>query len=75
MLGLYGSADQGIPHGAGRALRAGLKAFGNDAKSTIHVYEGMPHAFNADYRPSYRKEAADDGWKRMLAWFKKNGVA
>ena len=46
-----------------------------DKKSQIHVYEGMPHAFNADYRPSYRKEAADDGWKRMLAWFKKNGVA
>ena len=52
-----------------------LKAFGNDRKSQIHVYEGMPHAFNADYRPSYRKEAADDGWKRMLAWFNKNGVA
>ena len=34
-----------------------------------------PHAFNADYRPSYRKEAADDAWKRMLAWFKKHGVA
>jgi carboxymethylenebutenolidase len=75
VLGLYGSADQGIPMDHVERLRAGLKAFGNDAKSTIHVYEGMPHAFNADYRPSYRKEAADDGWKRMLAWFKKNGVA
>jgi carboxymethylenebutenolidase len=75
VLGLYGSADQGIPLEHVERLRAGLKAFGNDKKSTIHVYEGMPHAFNADYRPSYRKEAADDGWKRMLAWFKKNGVA
>jgi carboxymethylenebutenolidase len=75
VLGLYGSADQGIPLEQVERLRAGLKAFGNDRKSTIHVYEGMPHAFNADYRPSYRKEAADDGWKRMLAWFKKNGVA
>jgi carboxymethylenebutenolidase len=75
VLGLYGSADQGIPMDHVERLRAGLKAFGNDAKSTIHVYEGMPHAFNADYRPSYRKEAAADGWKRMLAWFKKNGVA
>ncbi len=75
VLGLYGSADQGIPMDHVERLRAGLKAFGNDAKSTIHVYEGMPHAFNADYRPSYRKDAADDGWKRMLAWFKKNGVA
>jgi carboxymethylenebutenolidase len=75
VLGLYGSADQGIPMEHVERMRAGLKAFGNDAKSTIHVYEGMPHAFNADYRPSYRKEAADDGWKRMLAWFKKHGVA
>jgi carboxymethylenebutenolidase len=75
VLGLYGSADQGIPLEHVERLRAGLKAFGNDRKSQIHVYEGMPHAFNADYRPSYRKEAAEDGWKRMLAWFKKHGVA
>ena len=75
VLGLYGGADQGIPLEHVERLRAGLKAFGNDKKSQIHVYEGMPHAFNADYRPSYRKEAADDGWKRMLAWFKKHGVA
>ena len=75
VLGLYGGADQGIPLERVEMLRAGLKAFGHDRKSQIHVYEGMPHAFNADYRPSYRKEAAEDGWKRMLAWFKKNGVA
>jgi carboxymethylenebutenolidase len=75
VLGLYGGADQGIPLDHVNRMRAGLHAFGNDKKSQIHVYEGMPHAFNADYRPSYRKEAADDGWKRMLAWFKKNGVA
>jgi carboxymethylenebutenolidase len=75
VLGLYGGADQGIPLERVEMLRAGLKAFGKDKKSIIHVYDGMPHAFNADYRPSYRKEAAEDGWKRMLAWFKKNGVA
>jgi carboxymethylenebutenolidase len=75
VLGLYGGADQGIPLAHVERMRAGLHAFGNDKKSQIHVYEGMPHAFNADYRPSYRKEAADDGWKRMLAWFKKHGVA
>ena len=75
VLGLYGGADQGIPLERVEMLRAGLKAFGNDKKSMIHVYDGAPHAFNADYRPSYRKEAAQDGWKRMLAWFKKNGVA
>jgi len=73
VLGLYGGADQGIPLERVEMLRASLKASGK--KSMIHVYEGVPHAFNADYRPSYRKEAAEDGWKRMLAWFRKNGVA
>jgi carboxymethylenebutenolidase len=75
VLGLYGGADQGIPVAHVERLRAGLLAFGKDKQSPIHVYEGMPHAFHADYRPTYRKEAADDGWKRMLAWFKKHGVA
>src|SRR6185295_16618798 len=76
VLGLYGGADQGIPQEQVDKLSAALKASGNKkAKdSTIHVYPGMPHGFNADYRPSYRKDAAEDGWKRMLAWFKKNGV-
>ena len=41
----------------------------------IVVYPDAPHAFFADYRESYRKEAAEDGWKRMLAWFGRNGVA
>jgi len=75
VLGLYGSADQGIPVAHVERMRAGLQAFGYDKRSQIHVYEGAPHAFHADYRPTYRKETADDGWKRMLAWFKKHGVA
>ena len=74
VLGLYGGADQGIPLELVERMRAGLLAFGKDKQSIIHVYPDTPHAFNADYRPSYRKEAAQDGWKRMLAWFKKNGV-
>ena len=75
VLGLYGGADTGIPVDMVERMRAGLLAFGKDKESMIHVYEGMPHAFHADYRPTYRKEAAEDGWKRMLAWFKKHGVA
>jgi carboxymethylenebutenolidase len=75
VLGLYGGADQGIPLEHVERMRAGLLAFGKDKRSPIHVYPDMPHAFHADYRPSYRKEAAEDGWKRMLAWFKKHGVA
>ena len=75
VLGLYGGADAGIPLAHVERMRAGLLAFGKDKESIIHVYPDMPHAFHADYRPSYRKEAAEDGWKRMLAWFKKHGVA
>ncbi len=74
VLGLYGGADQGIPQAAVDKLNAALKAAGKDKASMIHVYPDMPHAFHADYRPSYRKEAAEDGWKRALAWFAQNGV-
>ncbi len=75
VLGLYGGADTGIPQNMVDRMNAGLLAFGKNKESMIHVYPDMPHAFHADYRPSYRKAAADDGWKRMLAWFKKHGVA
>ncbi|MBS0222121.1 MAG: dienelactone hydrolase family protein [Proteobacteria bacterium] len=77
VLGLYGGADAGIPQEAVERMRVALKESGNPAatKSSIHVYPDTPHAFNADYRPSYRKEAAEDGWKRCLAWFRTNGVA
>ncbi len=50
------------------ALKEGSKAA---RASEIHVYDNAPHAFHADYRPSFRKEEAEDGWKRMLAWFAK----
>lgn len=75
VLGLYGGADTGIPNDTVDKMRAALKDGSAAAKkSEIVTYPDMPHAFNADYRPSYRKEAADDGWKRALAWFKANGV-
>ncbi len=74
ILGLYGGADQGIPVTTVEQMREALKVSGNK-DSEIIVYENTPHAFFADYRPSYRKEAAEDGWKRMLAWFQKYGVA
>ncbi|MGE4079866.1 MAG: dienelactone hydrolase family protein [Reyranella sp.] len=76
VLGLYGGADTGIPVDTLDKMREALKAAGTPAaaKSEIVVYPDAPHAFNADYRPSYRKEPAEDGWKRALAWFKANGV-
>jgi len=74
--GLYGGADTGITQDSVEAMRAALKASSDPAavKSDIKVYPDAPHGFNADYRPSYRKEAAEDGWKLCLAWFKANGV-
>jgi carboxymethylenebutenolidase len=73
--GLYGGADTGISQESVEKMRAALKAGSAAAqKSQIKVYPDTPHGFNADYRPSYRKEAAEDGWKLALAWFKANGV-
>jgi carboxymethylenebutenolidase len=74
VLGLYGAADTGIPVETLTQLEAALKAAGN-LKPEFVVYPDTPHAFHADYRPSYRKAAADDGWAKCLAWFRKHGVA
>jgi carboxymethylenebutenolidase len=73
VLGLYGGADAGIPVETVEQMKKALAAAGKKAEFVI--YPDAPHAFHADYRPSYRKEAAEDGWKRCLAWFKANGVA
>jgi carboxymethylenebutenolidase len=76
VLGLYGGADAGIPLDTVDKMKAALAAGTAAAKkSEFVVYPDTPHAFHADYRPSYKKEAADDGWKRCQAWFKANGVA
>src|SRR5208337_3826794 len=73
VLGLYGEADQGIPVASVEQMRAALKEAGKPAE--IIVYRDTPHAFFADYRPSFRKAQAADGWKRLLAWFKTHGVS
>jgi carboxymethylenebutenolidase len=73
VLGLYGEADQGIPVASVEKMREALKAA--NKPSEIILYPETPHAFYADYRQSYRQKAADDGWARLQAWFKKNGVA
>ena len=75
VLGLYGGADTGIPNESVDKMRAALKAGSPAAqKSQIDTYPDTPHGFNADYRPSFRKEQAEDAWKKALAWFKANGV-
>lgn len=76
VLGLYGGQDPGIPLPTVEKMKAALSAGSAAAKaSEFVVYPEAPHAFHADYRPSYRKDAAEDGWKRCLAWFKRHGVA
>jgi carboxymethylenebutenolidase len=76
VLGLYGEADTGIPLDGVEKMKVALAAGNANSKASQFVlYKDAPHAFHADYRPSYRKEAADDGWKRCLAWFKTHGVA
>jgi carboxymethylenebutenolidase len=72
VLGLYGEADQGIPVAQVDAMKAALEAAGK--KAQFKIYPGAPHGFHADYRPSYRKEAADDAWNQMIAWFKAHKV-
>ena len=69
ILGLYGGEDLGIPTADVKEMEAALKAAGKTAEFVI--YPGAPHAFFADYRPSYRPEAAKDGWGRCTAWFNK----
>jgi carboxymethylenebutenolidase len=73
VLGLYGGADQGIPNDTVEKMQAALKAKGN--ASEIIIYPDTPHAFNADYRPTYRADKAKDAWDRMIAYFKSRGVA
>jgi carboxymethylenebutenolidase len=72
VLGLYGAEDTGIPVATVEALKAALAA--NNKTAEFKIYPGAPHGFHADYRPSYRKEAAQDGWNKMQAWLKKYHV-
>ena len=80
VLGLYGGQDTGIPLDTVEQMKtalAGAGAAGNAAAraSEFVIYPDSPHAFHADYRPSYRAGPAQDGFQRALAWFKAKGVA
>ncbi|KJC38018.1 carboxymethylenebutenolidase [Bradyrhizobium sp. LTSP885] len=72
VLGLYGEADTGIPVASVEAFKEALAA--NKKTAEFKIYPGAPHGFHADYRASYRKEAAEDGWNKMQAWLKTYGV-
>src|ERR1700675_3037838 len=72
VLGLYGEADTGIPVAAVEALKAALAAAKKPAE--FKIYPGAPHGFHADYRASYRKEAAEDAWSQMQTWLRQHRV-
>ena len=72
VLGLYGGKDTGIPVASVEQMRDRLKS--SSSKSELVVYPDAPHAFFADYRPSYREADAKDGWQRLQTWFKQHGV-
>ncbi|KAB8334348.1 dienelactone hydrolase family protein [Scytonema tolypothrichoides VB-61278] len=80
VLGLYGGKDTGIPLDTVEQMRDRLASRNENrlnsgsSKSEIIVYPDAPHAFFADYRPSYREKEAKEGWQRLQAWFKQNGV-
>lgn len=75
VLGLYGEKDTGIPLDSVERMRTALAQGSEAAKaSQFVVYPDAPHAFHADYRPSFRQAAAEDGWKRLLAWLRRHGV-
>jgi carboxymethylenebutenolidase len=73
VLGLYGGADTGIPNDTVEKMKAACDAAKKPCE--IKIYPDTPHAFHADYRPSYRADAAKDGWAKLTAFLKANGVA
>jgi carboxymethylenebutenolidase len=77
VLGLYGGLDESIPLNTVEAMKDALRMGATPASraSRFVVYPDAPHAFHADYRPTYRKVPAEDGFARTLKWFKDHGVA
>ncbi|MCP3708764.1 dienelactone hydrolase family protein [Paraburkholderia sp. CNPSo 3274] len=75
VLGLYGLQDPGNPQDSLEQMKAAIAQGPQGGRSSqIVVYDDAGHAFFADYRPSYRKADAQDGWKRAIAWFKEHGA-
>ncbi len=76
VLGLYGGKDTGIPLDTVEAMKLALAKGGAAAQaSRFIVYPDAPHAFHADYRPSYQAATAAEGWLRCVEWFRQNGLA
>jgi carboxymethylenebutenolidase len=66
-LGLYGETDASPPPADARRFGEMLKQHNPNVE--IVIYPEAGHGFFADYRPSYKADAATDAWKRCLAFF------
>ncbi|HTH62615.1 MAG TPA: dienelactone hydrolase family protein [Paraburkholderia sp.] len=76
VLGLYGRQDGSIPQDTLEQMKQAIAQGPQRGRgSQFVVYDDAGHAFFADYRPSYRKADAEDGWRRATAWFREHGVA
>lgn len=68
VIGFYGGLDTGITQDAVQQMRDELKK--GKSGSEINVYPNANHGFHADYRPGFNKEASEDAWAKLQAWFK-----
>ena len=75
VLGLYGGNNSSIPLDNIDSVKRVLAGSSAAARaSRFVVYPDAPHAFQADYRPSFRERDAQDGFRRCLKWFSANGI-
>ncbi|MBI3457685.1 MAG: dienelactone hydrolase family protein [Candidatus Rokubacteria bacterium] len=71
VLGLFAEKDTFVTPQVAREVDAAITKAGKP--SEIHIYPGVDHAFFNDERPDvYNKAAADDTWRRTLAFLRQH---
>jgi carboxymethylenebutenolidase len=71
VLGLFAERDGFVTPQTAREVDAAIKKAGKS--SEIHIYPNVDHAFFNDERAdAYNKAAADDAWRRTLAFFRQH---
>jgi carboxymethylenebutenolidase len=68
VLAIYGEADRGVSPEVARQRAALMDAAG--VTNEMIIYPGAQHAFMNDRRPVYDPVAAEDAWRRIVAFFR-----